>query len=108
MLFVAPRNLLPIVLNTHIISSWSLSAVGSTEIRATNGRILDPFESKFIEKNQLYSENTNIREANDIENKENGSTTRILFRQNFEPRAGRKKQYVPTAAKHCHQDKLYE
>ena len=45
-----------------------------------------------------------IREANDIENKENRSTTRILFRQNFEPRAGRKKQYVPTAAKHRHQD----
>ena len=45
-----------------------------------------------------------IREANDIENKENRSTTRILFRQNFEPRAGRKKQYVPTAAKHHHQD----
>ena len=44
-----------------------------------------------------------IREANDIENKENRSTTRILFRQNFEPRAGRKKQYVPTAANHRHQ-----
>ena len=45
-----------------------------------------------------------ISEANDTENKENRSTTRILFRQNFEPRAGRKKQYVPTAAKHRHQD----
>ena len=93
-----------IVLDTHAISSSPLLVVGSTEPRATNGRILDPFERKFIEKNQLYSANTNLREANDIENKENRSTTRILFRQNFEPRAGRKKQYVPTAAKHHHQD----
>ena len=45
-----------------------------------------------------------IREANEIENKENRSTTRILFRQNFEARASRKKQYVPTAAKDHHED----
>ena len=50
-----------IVLDTHVISSWSLLAVGSTEPQATNGRILDPFERKFIEKNQLYFANTNKR-----------------------------------------------
>ena len=55
------RYVLPIVLDTHVISSLPLLAVGSTEPRATNGRILDPFERKFIEKNQLYFANTNKR-----------------------------------------------
>ena len=86
------RYVLPIVLD--ILMSYPhchcwLLVVQSHEPRTAEFWIL-------LKENSLrkinYILQIQIREANNIENKENHSTTRILFRQNFEPRAGRKKQ----------------